>query len=1419
MRKAGGSMRNKVFIGLLVIAMAAIFLNWPLNADTVITNGALSSGLSGWSSEVGDPAPDSGFSVVWDADGYSGTIKNHGQQIQAQGGALKVTAASSEAQTGKGVITYYQEFNVQQPRATGRLSFAWKKFYQGNGMPLAHNLAVLLRLPDGKQTMIWTDRLRRNDNSWHTVEELDLGGYLTQAGNYQLRFYFYLENGEQRDGLQTAVWLDEVYLEIKTPDVTRPTAVASPQAKTVSSSQVDLSWGPATDDRGVAEYRIYLNGDKTPVAVIPENGSGLYRYEVTGLRAQTLYTFTIRAVDTYGNYSENDMELTAVTLPDTGGTPGVAAGTGIPPAENVLKNSNFIKNSSPWVAVNDSSFRQSSGFTTAWDGVGYSGNIINGGKIITALGGSFRFLANGKERQGARYLEQSFPVTYLPGGGRTFRLSFAWKKNWFNDKNLQPQFQDAYIFLKRPDGSTVTLWSNTTKANQASWQLVEDLDISSNFNATGTYTIRLYGKLKNNDADLATWTAIRFDEVRLYIPDVTPPQVPGQLNLQVISDRQVQLNWDYSTDNIGVIAYRVYRKPAGSSSYTLVGTTAASELSFIDTEANGLQPDTEYSYYITAVDAAGNESVPSPTATGKTKPTDTIPPTQPQGVRATALTSSEVEIRWEEASDTGLGLAYYRIERAPDQNGTPGSFSLVGEVAAGNLVFKNTAVQAKRTYWYRVIAVDQANLASQPSLSVAVFVPPSPHGYYDEEEWRCGICHRGHQGLTARLLAKPSQPLLCLTCHDGWGSRYLLKPDLLAWGKNNVFHPISGSEAALAGRTRTLLACTDCHNPHGDKIPGTSDLYPRWLRSSDGSKYYYQGNQYCLACHGPVDRNWSADYWENTFGDHTNPQAAHYDLSKSLLQPASGTQITCVKCHDKHASPNRRLTLAKEEGICFKCHNNPAVSASGTADIQEQFNRKGSRHDIFSVDQQANGTKVECVNCHGPHTVSPKLFPANATGAAVSDPDNTKRPWLGTLVDFCLKCHDGSPPTTAFNSATVQVPYDVQMPSTPITTNASGWDKRSFKGSGHWNRGIQSCRQCHEQHGSDYDRLLKLPEDSDSQDGICFQCHKPAAENPVLAGAPDVKTPFNKAYHHNTLVDNGKHKDTENYNNLALENRHAECYDCHDPHSASNTAPVPQNDPTNPTEPPKPSGALANVKGVGFTGARPAWTSLLANSSLYQPKTVVYQFELCYKCHSSYSFDQTPAETMTDVAREFNPANAAYHPVEAKGKTKNGRYVGTDRFGVAWSPNRLMFCTDCHGSETAAEPVGPHGSSYYRILKGSWDGNTGAGSTDALCFRCHDINNYIDVANKGAGNTSNGYGGTYTGFRKGRTNLHIWHVKEKNAKCQFCHAAIPHGYNRMHLIVYRDETPYASSVAKLTRYVANDSGNYDKGNCSNNCGH
>ncbi len=91
------------------------------------------------------------------------------------------------------------------------------------------------------------------------------------------------------------------------------------------------------------------------------------------------------------------------------------------------------------------------------------------------------------------------------------------------------------------------------------------------------------------------------------VADTQAPTAPTNLATNSPSSNSISLSWTASTDNVGVVAYDIYKD--GTFYATVTGTTAT---------VSGLNPSTTYNFYVIAKDAAGNSSTASNTAQGTT---------------------------------------------------------------------------------------------------------------------------------------------------------------------------------------------------------------------------------------------------------------------------------------------------------------------------------------------------------------------------------------------------------------------------------------------------------------------------------------------------------------------------------------------------------------------------------------------------------------------------------------------------------------------------------------------------------------------------------------------------------------------------------------------------------------------------------
>ena len=89
-------------------------------------------------------------------------------------------------------------------------------------------------------------------------------------------------------------------------DTQAPTAPTGVTATGVTSSEIDVTWTPSTDDVGVAGYRVFRNGTQVGTSTYPS-------FQDIGLSASTSYTYTVRAFDGAGNTSPPSAAATGTT--------------------------------------------------------------------------------------------------------------------------------------------------------------------------------------------------------------------------------------------------------------------------------------------------------------------------------------------------------------------------------------------------------------------------------------------------------------------------------------------------------------------------------------------------------------------------------------------------------------------------------------------------------------------------------------------------------------------------------------------------------------------------------------------------------------------------------------------------------------------------------------------------------------------------------------------------------------------------------------------------------------------------------------------------------------------------------------------------------------------------------------------------
>ena len=639
----------------------------------------------------------------------------------------------------------------------------------------------------------------------------------------------------------------------------------------------------------------------------------------------------------------------------------------------------------------------------------------------------------------------------------------------------------------------------------------------------------------------------------------------------------------------------------------------------------------------------------------------------------------------------------------------------------------------------------------------------------------------------AGQLAQPAgSSKLCLSCHDG----------TLAISSVNV----------LAGQTNATIAITGA-GP-GDTMPPGEGVQTGFTRNLGTD----------LSNDHPISLTFDTTL-ANADGELLDPAVEAHIAIRSPgvrpLVPLEGTgpggagQVQCASCHDPHvidtsiAPTNKFLRLKRfqqaqpagggfDETVdinCLGCHEKAGWSSSAHASstvATETYQTVPAELREFPPGLPV--WQAACLNCHDTHSVHGSRRLLREGTDAVGTP---KSGGESAIEESCYQCHSGA----------------------PIVNNAAG-DVMNI--------------------ADEFNLAIRMPIDGADQQA--------ASEVHDIQNG-DFTEPRG-------LLGRGNHT-----------NRHAECTDCHNPHRVMRNAQFNGVGSSALSAHDHSAGHTNIASGAlrGSWGVEPVYggTTFLSLPTSYEVKRgdggtgasqaltaphVTREYQVCLKCHSDYGYNDNNVypigtrpnlgdsnggtgpgtnglDQYTNQAMEFQAPLAdqgepggnhrSWHPVmDSTGRSAGVRNMSasTNLFLAPWNGANIgtqtMYCTDCHGRNTAngsavppgGGPWGPHGSENDFLLKGTWDLNTG-NNNSGLCFRCHNHTNYATEQNENSGNNfASGFGGPED------SNLHAFHAKQldQNLQCSWCHIAVPHGWKNKALLVNLNDVGPEAGLAPGT---------------------
>jgi len=174
------------------------------------------------------------------------------------------------------------------------------------------------------------------------------------------------------------------------------------------------------------------------------------------------------------------------------------------------------------------------------------------------------------------------------------------------------------------------------------------------------------------------------------------PSAPSNLGATAISSSQINLAWTDNSNN--ELGFKIEScQGAGCTTFAQIAQVGAGVTSYNNT---GLAASTSYSYRVRAYNNGGNSTY-SNTASATTQAPTVTAPAAPSNLRATAASSSQIDLAWADNSNNETG---FQIERC--QGDKCNSFTPIAQVGVNVTSYSNTGLAASTIYRYRVRATN-----------------------------------------------------------------------------------------------------------------------------------------------------------------------------------------------------------------------------------------------------------------------------------------------------------------------------------------------------------------------------------------------------------------------------------------------------------------------------------------------------------------------------------------------------------------------------------------------------------------------------------------------------------------------------------------------------------------------------------------
>jgi chitodextrinase len=418
-----------------------------------------------------------------------------------------------------------------------------------------------------------------------------------------------------------------------------PPSIPGPLVVTLATqSSITLTWLPATDDDEVAEYGVYWNTRRPQDMERTENDKPTFTK--TALSCGASYTVEVVAFDASGNHSRETSDA-VVSTAACGDTSAPTAPAGITQIA-----------------------RTQSTATIAWkpssDNVGVAGYAVTVGgvQLGTTAGSSYTVTGLTCESWYTAVVQ-----AYDAAGNRSVPVSFQGSTAACADRTAPPPPSDLSQ-ASRTTSSMGIRWKSSSGAARYG-VYVDGSRLTQTTSSEATVSALACDKTYAIGVDAVDAAGNRSAPTTAQmatapcseppsgghgtVKDTVAPSTPAALNVTTASSSSIGVRWSASSDNVGVVGYRVYT--AGATAGDTTGTT------FL---VPALRCGSSVLIGVEALDAAGNRSQRATISAATAACVDEGAPTMPGAVTLQNRTETSITYSWAPSTDA-VGVAGYGI--------------------------------------------------------------------------------------------------------------------------------------------------------------------------------------------------------------------------------------------------------------------------------------------------------------------------------------------------------------------------------------------------------------------------------------------------------------------------------------------------------------------------------------------------------------------------------------------------------------------------------------------------------------------------------------------------------------------------------------------------------------------------------------